>query len=593
MLGISINNEFLDLSPGTALEIERQNPFFSFNDEETSGEYSLPFAVQNTAKNIRLLHYAALPQQRVSTSGIEALLYDNGLQESAGKIKFEQINHDLNRTAGGGMSLYYLTGSSSFFQDIKDVKLRGVNVGGDRSFVWDNLNPDGNGFWGHIHSVINAAPGSIGPGMNGYDYAFYPLINKSFLSGNLDSSELVNNMVYTGGKVRFAQNTSDNKGPNLIVPFPYLGYVLQKAVQQVGWRIEGDILNDPDFKKITIVNFTAILWTGPWGPAPLISFNLQESLPDITIAQFIKGIASRLGLWLDFDRRKKVIKLSYLREKTGVALKDYTTEASPLISKKVATEKVVYALKNKFTGDYADGKPDLKNFAGIVNYASELPAATESLYGKVYMVRIENNYYICQQNDDKTAYLWELYAYNVYDVEPDGHNQEITTDATTLGSEKYNDFLDFVPRMDAAGYLPYTYFWGGSKVDGVGEPMQGLVLLPYHGLQFNKNNQPYPFASSGVYNSSGMRVANWSLSFKCFTLDEEEVGLYERNWKPVLDALAGSETLTITLYLSKAEYLKLNFGDIISIAGVRMMIKKMKSTIPYAGKVELECNRLP
>lgn len=590
MLGLAINNEYLDLNPGTILEIERQNPFLAFN-EDITGEYSLPFEIKNTPRNIRLTKYAALLQQRVNTTGIDAIAYDGGLQDSIGKIKLEGTNHNLNRTQDGSISCYYLTGSSSFYQDVKEVKLRSIDVGGDRSFAWDDYNRSGNGFWGHIHKVIDAPAGT-------YDYAFYPVVNKSW-QGEQASTEVMNWMEYASGTVNFKQTTTDSKGPNVIVPFPYLSYVLKQAAAHVGYRVEGAILSDPDFKKITLLSFCAISWAsvsprdiardivlgiGPVAVNP-ITFNLKDFLPDITIAGFFKALSNRFGWWLDFDRANKVIRIRSLSDVIAKKITDYTKKASPVIPKKIDAQKRVYALKQDWSGAPSDGEPNLAavKYQGTINYVTNLQAASKDLYAYCYLVLAENNYYICRQNEDSGNWEWVLYAYNIWDYKPNDATEEITTSATTVGLEKYDSYLDFIPRMDVAG------IWQG-QMDS--EATWGIHLLFYQGQKMNKSGQPVPLATSGIYDSTGQQVAAWSLCFQCKKMDGTEVGLYDRNWKAIMAVIAGSETLTVILYLSRIEYLKLNFGDVISIANTRMMVKKMKSTVPYSGKVELECNRL-
>ncbi len=64
MLGISINNEFLDLDPNAALELEQTNPFLQLADELV-GDLSLPVDVKLNDKNLRLLNFAGLLQNKV------------------------------------------------------------------------------------------------------------------------------------------------------------------------------------------------------------------------------------------------------------------------------------------------------------------------------------------------------------------------------------------------------------------------------------------------------------------------------------------------------------------------------------------------
>ncbi len=168
MLGLSINNEFLDLDTNAQLELEQTNPFLQLADELV-GDLSLPVDVKLNDKNLRLLNFAGLLQNKVDQAGIPVSVFDTGTQHSIGKLKIEKPKHDLNRVKDGSISLYYLSAFSNFAQDVKGIKLRSIDFGGDRTFAFSNYNrTGGTGFWQHLHAVVDAAPAI-------YDYAFYPV----------------------------------------------------------------------------------------------------------------------------------------------------------------------------------------------------------------------------------------------------------------------------------------------------------------------------------------------------------------------------------------------------------------------------------
>lgn len=589
MIGIKIGTEFLDLLPGTGIQWDRENPLLEFN-EEILGEYSYPFTVLASPKNLRLLNYAGLMEKRISNIGIDAVVLDNGIQVLRGKIKIEKSDINLNRIQDGQISCYFLSGSSSFYQDIKDVKLRDINVGGARSFDWDDYATSGTGFWGHVRTVMLASPGY---GVSGYDYAFFPVINKSW-PGKVDGADMMNKVYLdTGNFFLSTQLTTFNRDPNRIVPFPYLKYVLQKAVEHVGWRIQGNIMDDDDFKKIVMINYRAIDWsyvkraiTYFIVPRNPVVFNLQDHLPDITISRLLIALKNRFGWWYDFDRKTKTIRISELQTTATGNIKEMTLKASPVIPKPINQESKVYALRNIFSTEIGSGAPNFDQVAlqGNVDELTDLPAADEVLYGHVYLVISENNYYICQQNDDTEAWEWVLYAYNIYDYEPENRNEDINTEATTIGVEKYSDYLDLVPRADNQG------MWLGT-LDEISS--WGVELCFNHGVRDNKNGDPYPYGSSHVYDSEFNQIAYWALTFECKLIGGgSDVGLYVRQWKRLLSLLNSPEEADVKLSLSRHEYLALRFSDILVIRNVRFLIKTMKPSLPFTGEVELRLVRI-
>lgn len=591
MLGIEINGEFLNLSEGAQLELERQNPFLQFNDQ-LQGDYSLPFQAMATDNNLKKLNYAAVAQRRLDNTGIDAMIYDGGQQRYRGKVKIERTGIHLNRLRQSTIDCYFLGTAASFWQDIKDKKLRDVDLGGPRSFAWAGLNTNVTGFWRHIHQVAN---GSVGD----YDYAFYPVINKSWPEEG--TYPPVMNLVYYDAmeafQVRFPNVYAGGgiRERNRIVPFPYLKYVIERLFAHVGWQVEGDILNDPDFLKITMINFRAIDWcfvkfsggSAIEVPRNPVVFDLKDHVPDISIASFLIALKNRFGWWLDFDTTSRKCHIKLLKDLATGAPREMTKYSSPLLQKKVLQDLPVYALRNSFATNIGSGAPDFKvaSLQGAVNKTSDLPAAGESRYGHVYLVEEENNYYICRQNEISEVWFWDYFAANIYDYEPTGANNDITTEATLIGNEMHDNYLDFIPRIDNQGE------WFG-RTDPEEPASWGIHLAFYFGLRPNKDGDPYPFASHHIYDSQGYTLAAWSLAFKGQKTDGTQIGLYDLNWKPFLDMLSKPEEVEHTLYLPVHEYLNLKFSDRIVVDGVMLFIKQIKEAIPYKGSVTCTSIRL-
>ncbi len=576
MLGIQIDGEFLDLPPDTVMQLENENPFLQFGDQ-LMGEYSLPFSAMPTAKNNRLLGYAAIGQQRVTNEAVDALVYDNGLQVGGGTVKKEKINVHLNKAVKGNISCYYLSKSSGFWQQIKDVKLRDINVGGERSFEWAGLDTSIDGFWRHIHQV---AAGAVGD----YDYAFFPVINYGWTE-DIYTPPLMNKVYYDpleAFPVRFPNTygAEFEYRTNRIVPFPYLHYVLTKAFEHVGWTVEGDILSDADFLKICMINFRAIDfgYLGPTGTHvyrdPVV-FDLADHLPDITVANFLIALKNRFGWWYDFDNQSRKVTIRQLSELATGNPVDYTQYSSPLMVKTIAQDNPVYALRNNngsgalsFEGGERQADVDKK---------TDLPAASEAQYGHVRLVIEENNFYVCEQDFDSGIWVWSLLDYNIYDYEPEGTTDDITTDALIVGNEYFDEYMDFIPRIDNMGI--------GNKPTGE-EVEWGIHLVFYFGQRDNKAGDPVPFASHHIYDSQGYTLAAWSLAFKAKKTDDTEVGLYDVYWKDFLDMLGSPEEVEHTLYLPRHKYLQLRFSDRIVVDGIELFVKQIKSQVPYKGMVQ-------
>jgi hypothetical protein len=587
MLGIKVGTEYLDLLPGTQLDLEQNNPYLQFNDE-IAGEYSMPVQLPATPKNIRLTQYASLLQTRADRISIDCAVYQSGLQYGVGKLRIEKPNIHLNKSSRSSISCYILFGISSFYKDIQNVDLRSVNFGGTRSFTDDSFNPAGAGFWGHVNSVINASPGY---GTSGYDYALFPCINKDYDVNS--ASDIVNNVMLDTGACYFSRSVQRSGQPpliNPIIPFPYLKYVLTKAVEHVGWRIVGDILYDADFKKIVLWNVRSINWG--WRArhsgvyifhiSPTVTFDLQNHVPNVTIAKFLMAIKNRLGLWYDFDRVNKVIYVKKIDDALTANQKNFTQYANPLVQKTVFTKKQSYSVRTRENIKAFD--TSLSYYLGKVNTKTGLPTPDESLVDRVALVVNENNFYICQQNTTTEAWEWAMMMGGIGGVIPEDPAAEIVTDALTAPSEYFDGYLDMLPHFDETGIRTGVF---GEDYD-----FQTILLLFNHGMQLNASGDPYPLGGHHIYTSAGVQVGNWSLAYKAKKQDGTEVGLYDRNFKRFIDTITSGEEFEVVLNLPLVEYMLLRWSETLNINNVKMYVKIIKATLPYKGSVTVECLRV-
>jgi hypothetical protein len=594
-LGIEIAGEKLQLFPGTEIELEEFNPFLQFTEEGIKGGISAPFDTKNTPRNLRLLQYAGIHQKKITSTGIDAMLYDGTNQASIGKVKIEKPTADLNNAADGRVSCYFLGSVSSFFQDIKDKKLREMNMGGVRSFEWDGLVTDtGTGFWRHIHLVANGA-------VNAYDYAFYPVMNSDWVEYDNSYPPEMNRMLWdptiTGawpaGKVQFPSNITevDYDPANRIVPFPYLHYVLKQIFTTVGWTLHGEILDDATFKKITMLNFRAINWakegngTSSYYPNDPVEFNLADHLPNKTVSSFLIQLANRMGWFYHFERASKKCTIKFIKDAATGTVKDLTEYADPVVTKNLLQNRVLYALR---TNDgIGGGRFDTSqiDYRGLKDERSDLPAADDTTAGQVWLVVGENNYYICES--DGTNFSWQVMSPNLFDYDPGNATEEITTEAGTVGVEVIDTtHYDLVPRLDQQG------IWVGHGDET--EVDWGIHLLFNHGLvdHTDGGGKKYCYASNHIYDANMNQVADWGLTFTCYKTDGTDVGLYATFWKAILELLKSQEEIDVTLNLPRHVYLNLDYTDQIVVAGVKMFMKKRTLKIPYKKNLQLNCLRI-
>lgn len=585
MLQILINGEPLELIPGTTITLEDSNPFLQLN-EEVLGAYSFPFDVKNSPTNNRLLSYLGTWQKVNEGNAVDAVLVDNGLQIASGKIKVERPVHNLNNQASGQISCYFLGNVSSFQQDIKGVKLRDIDAGGDRSFAGTDDTPWYDSTFGQ--HVLNVAKG-----ITVTDYAFYPVKNSIWGQdpGVLASDGDVMNKVY---QTEFGMTI----GP-ILVPFPYLKYILVQAISHVGWTLAGDILDNADFERITMINFRAIDWanyregggsTYYLDPYATVTFNLKNHLPDITIGEFLIALKNRFAWWYDIDHASRTITIRKLSALTGGDIKDLTGYCDPVIQKPMIPNGRIYALRNNFITNSGEGLDLTKvNYQGVLDDIAALPTPSSSLSEQVYLIEEENSYYCCLQNpDDDTVWEWQIIRFNIYDYVPDGATDDITTMATTVGMVKYSSYMDFIPQCEGIGVwkdFENEYPWGIHLCFWIG--FGDRKLGASGGFSYK-----YPQASHHIYSTLGTQFAQWSLAFKGQKNDGTQVGLYDLSWADFLSLINTREEAEIILYLPIHIYMQLKWEDKIVIDGVKLFMKSKSVSMPFRNRVAITCTRV-
>jgi len=582
MIQFKVNGEFLDLLPGTVIQMEEENPYLQF-DDEVRGSYSFPFSIPVTERNMRLLGFPTRLHS-VKTRKIDAICYDNDLQHSVGYIKIETSRGNLNAWKKGSISCYYLIASSYFFQDVKDKRLSSLNWGGVRVFSHGSFNKSSSYFWKHIHDCANGNSDS-------YNYTFFPLYNSEWTSeGGYLVPLFQNAWSRQNGEFQFVTYTfnSGSIHPVPITPFPYLVYVLKNIFREVGWEVKGDIFNDPTFKKIVLISFRDIPcmkfnWLFAPTPTSTVSFDLKDYLPDLTISEFLIAIKNRFGLVYDFDRLNKVCTIRQLSTVVDTNTLDLSPYVDPNYDISVEDGKR-YSIEE--IGEWGGGRFTINQseFKGAVGNFNLLPTASESREGNIYFVRQLNAYFFCRINE-QGVYVWEKMTDNNFDYIPENYTDSITTASSAV--------IMITAQVNYTGFnfsatFPQCNRPGAWKNFNDIEAQWGIILATYHGIRVF-NGSPVPHASNHVIDSVGDAIiADFALTFEFKASNGKDYGLYEKFYRKFLETIDDSETVKVTANMPQYLYNSLRFAQSLVVDHSRYYLRKKNSTIPYSGKVTLE-----
>lgn len=588
MLAIKVNNEFLDLPADTGMELSRNNPFLS---DDIQGEFSMGLTLRYSEKNYRLLQYIGNFYKKNTKYTVDAQIFDGGLFRYAGKLVINQHQTNMNDVESTVWTGFFTIGSSSFLQDIQDVLLQDVNLGGDRSFAWEGYVKTGTGFWAHIHNA--RVP-------NAFDYTFYPISNVGWYP---NTQTVWMNKLTDNGTNDFEDNPDQHiylgsGSPISLCPCIYLSFLLKKIFENFGWRIDGEILNDTGFKKITIPTFQAIKWVditrewigGTWvfSPYATITFNLSDHLPpDLTIGSFLVSIKNRFGWFFDFDSNTKTVYLRANKALIGGAVKDWTKYVQANYPAEYQDPEKVFSLINNI--DTSDDLPVTKNVdeADLIRADSfaSLPAAGAALDGKIAFALFENNFYVCQSDTTAAAYVWQFYAHNVGDYVVANADSTIESDISTMPSDR------FTIRSGVDILAPVCNLQGNFFKSSAGQQPWGIRFLFYHGMFADTGGVLYPYASCHNLAISGTPSGEWSLPYRHQAGDVND-GVYDYWWKAWLQLLSVQDFRTFTLALPITELKKFSFSDIIFINNVFFIVQSAKEVLPYRGLIEMKMKRI-
>lgn len=592
MLGIKINDSFLTLAPGANMQLERDSPFFNAND--LAAEYSLPITVPYTPGNARLLKMSFHYYTRRQKIKIPAELYDGYNFCYAGELVLDGAELDVNVIGQSQVSAYFFTGVSSFFQSVKNKKLKELKLGGVRSFAWTDGNPEGQnkGFWQHVHDTWKG----------NYDYVFAPIRNENWAGDSEEGSPEWMNKLGNNGYMDIVNNYTS------LAPQVRLKYVLEQIFSEHGWALDYTQMDDAQWQIMFMPSFYAVKWqnviaTGTT-PLPNIEINLQYHVPpEMLITDFIMALRNRYNWGFDFDSVKKVCSLFPLKSLANGRKKDWTKYLNRKSSSDFSEDTKVYAFSNDI--DSNDSLPQEQDISKVklgepVESFNNLPAAAEGNVDQVVYVWRENRYYQSVWDEDGSDYYWVPYADNIFNYEPENNNVSISTIASTM--PVYRTIYRRISDTDYYGYFP-ACAQEGNWLGKISESTSwGLRVLFYFGMAYEAKADGsagvirYPYLTSIPFTITRTETQlSWSNVYRHIIVnddDDADIGIVQYWWSDSLRYIRETDILTCTLYLPRQELIDFKWSDVIILRGIRYVAYSLPDLIPFTGVTEAKLLRI-
>ena len=587
MISIEVQGEQLDLREDTRIELEFINPAFA--PEGENGSFGYPFDLPGTSRNHRLTGHAHNLQKReVLQVSIPARLSIFGLALTEGILK---LTFPVGRE---GIRVFIVV--STFADVVKDQLLRSVDFGATYSIPIADIN-----------SFMNDR---VEPGSS--DFAFYP--SQGFLLQNP------------------YENGSFSAFYREVVAHPYLLFVYRKIFEHFGYRFRDGFFTEEDLRHLTLYHHRHVSFDP--GTASFV-LDLQQMVPDIEVAGFIKKIGSLFNLEIYVDNRRKSVQLLPLQSLLdapavdwgGKALAGYSVEPfepdgytlqfdwSDIdgFHGVIYEEGFKYLMRGNSVYVWEDDQT-VGSYRELLDVDPSWPSSNQHRAVWVEDIRtfyyadngtwVRYNYFFVDQDGDPFAlaspqvngvYLdpatnqyWMYLVYEFLNPAPvwrrfsypktgplqlGNGNAPIKAGAHSL-ELFYHEQRTPLPT----GQVPVA----GNGVDGFNQETVGgdesLRLLIYRGLDATAYPGPrYPFATPDEHDTRGASVGTRSLRW------EGPRGLYEKSWKRWLDFLAGTRKVKHRLRLTAADIFNLDLTKKVRIGDIQYLIGKVNITVGMAG----------
>lgn len=234
-IGIEINGEFLDLN-AAAVRLEKVNPFFI--QDVYQGDFSFPFELPATEKNIRILKHVNSAEIINRVTEYTAWLYLYGAPHSKTKLT-------VNKTTRRSISAILNGGIKTL--STAALKLSEIDLGEDFNLGGTNT-----------EIAAKAKLATETGDWQQYPFAFVPFSAPNFYGDtNPDFCGIVNRVNPTTGNI-YTNDPLSSLNTYTLAPWLFLFYILQRIFKAENLNPSGSFWRDAEFSKLLLVNNRAL-----------------------------------------------------------------------------------------------------------------------------------------------------------------------------------------------------------------------------------------------------------------------------------------------------------------------------------------------
>ena len=586
---------FLDLRPGTSLDMENFTPLF--DEDLTAGEFSLPIDIEWTEKNRRLMGFAERLQNFDDLQPYWMVdVYNNGFPELVhAKLTVLEKSGDLGFVRGSFNAS--ISGNKGLFgSSIKNKTLRNIDLGADITWAGDESRQ----FAQDLMNGLYPQYSFIG---------FAPVVNENFFDQNKNyngeflAEDTLNNIVHMGTGTSnwvFGRPTSaDATVPTIAgdeehidyrtVPFFKFQWVLARAFEAAGYTAQCDIITNPAFADMYMFNNVALEF---YTMAVYADYNRKiipaNHMPDIALVDFFRMVFSAFNLYPVFSGNNNIDVYYRHQVFTNRQVADVTGRCAPFFSAvyKDASESNGYALDYEWeSGDdyYTDRVKEIDE-AAVCASVTTIPELATLDIGRplttddIVFVTAENMYYKCA-NALSIPTLWDAWSERLQAYKTGNGERSVSIGVSTLCNYVGFDETDalYVRKPKLATRQMGSY-WNNKFVQIKND--FGLRLFYITKQLVDTNLVPVSFNHST--DPAGTIIATYSLAL------QGSSGLaanFHKNWQ---DAQSSKSAIKITMNADAKLMKDMEDNNTLQINNVLYLVSKIERSIPLGRTITVD-----
>ena len=568
-LGIEINNEFLDLFPGTALQLDMESPmYFGDRDPEViRGIKAYDIKIPLSAPNRRRLKRPDLldnPDDFIYNDPCK-IFYDNDLiLEGTAKIILSHSEDYCNLRFTGGLA--------GNLNELKTKTLPELTLGGDR-----DVGPLQTDVIDHANDVVANS--------DNYDYVFGHVIYQLLET----PTELAENYRYVNYyhddsffKTKLIDGLTEH---STLSPYPKVKYLLDQGFEESGYKMTGVFdTNEHSVELGNLViynNFTldkAIDMEDDMDVDNMELFtniNLQNHVPATTINTFLKQVCNTFG-WVPIinTTTKTVAIFAYNDLLTAKPSQDWSDKIERTFIKEAKSDNI----PTKFCYAHSDDYPGfLAYYTGVLTditnpeytilepyeLVSELPST--SVKSNLHFVGSHSGYYRTVATGSPAFYNLvnkhiECYGEGEYSFEVDAKTMHLFSSSVAGGFQRR------IAPITANDLISPIF----SDVQKTTE----TTFLFWRGLQEDVDGDDWPQLSNQVYDVDENKITDANLSL----LWNTTYGLYPTWWAKWHAFLLKTRSVTYATRLDTRDLRDLDWSKKVTLGVHDYFIKRIQIT---------------